>query len=129
MKYLGIDFGLRKIGLAVSEGELASPWQILAVKGFSDAIEKTSQIIKEGNFEKIIIGLPEGKMGQVVKGFVNALKKNGIDVETADETLSSKKGLKAMIKAGIGVKNRRNEDAFSAAGILQDYLDSRDLPL
>ena len=68
-------------------------------------------------------------MGQVVKGFVNALKKNGIDVETADETLSSKKGLKAMIKAGIGVKNRRNEDAFSAAGILQDYLDSRDLPL
>lgn len=123
MKYLGIDFGMRKIGLARSEGELASPWQILDVKSFSEAVEKTSQIIKNGQFQKVIVGLPEGKMGQNVLGFVKALNKMGIETETIDETLSSKKALQVMIDQGIGAKKRRNEDAFSAAEILQNFLD------
>ena len=123
MKYLGIDFGLKRIGLAISEGELASPWQVLEVKGFSEAVEKTSQIIENGQFQKVIVGLPEGKMGQNVRGFVKALNKMGIEIETMDETLSSKKALQAMIEQGIGVKKRRNEDAYSAAEILQNFLD------
>ncbi|MDD5146947.1 MAG: Holliday junction resolvase RuvX [Candidatus Daviesbacteria bacterium] len=123
MKYLGIDFGMKRIGLAISEGELASPWQILEVKGFSETIEKISQIIKNGQFQKVIVGLPEGKMGQNVRGFVKALNKMGIGIETMDETLSSKKALQAMIEQGIGVKKRRNEDAYSAAEILQNFLD------
>ncbi|MDP3758254.1 MAG: RuvX/YqgF family protein, partial [Candidatus Daviesbacteria bacterium] len=101
MKYLGIDFGLRMIGLAISEGELASPWQILEVKGFSNAVEQTSKIIKEGNFEKIVVGLPEGKMNKNVLGFVAALNRNGILVETSDETLSSQRAKKIMIEKGI----------------------------
>lgn len=123
MKYLGIDFGLKRIGLAISEGDLASPWQILEVKNFSDAVEKIVRVIKEWAFEKIVVGLPEGKMGQNVVGFVNALKKDGINVETADETLSSKKARKAMILQGLPRKKRRLEDAYSAAEILQGYLD------
>lgn len=125
MKYLGIDFGLKRIGLAISEGDLASPWQILEVKNFSDAVEKIVRVIKEWAFEKIVVGLPEGKMGQNVVGFVNALKKDGINVETADETLSSKKVRKAMILQGLPRKKRRLEDAYSAAEILQNYLDNR----
>lgn len=125
MKYLGIDFGLRKIGLAVSEGELVSPWQIIEVKSSPDALEKISRIIKKDNFDKIVVGLPEGKIGRHVSGFVNALKKRGFDVETASEILSSKKALQAMIEAGIRQKKRRFEDAYSAAGILQNYLDTQ----
>ena len=124
MKYLGIDFGTRKIGLAISEGELVSPWQIIDVKNFSDAVEKISKIAESGEFQKIVVGLPEGEMGQNVRGFVKALNKIGIEVETVDETLSSKKALQVMIEQGIGVKKRRNEDAFSAAEILQNYLDN-----
>lgn len=123
MKYLGIDFGLRRIGLAVSEGELASPWQVLEVRGFADAVEKTSQIIKDHGFNKIVIGLPEGKMGQNVTGFVKSLKEKGFEVETADETLSSKKALETMIGQGIRQKKRREKDAYSAAEILQQFLD------
>lgn len=125
MKYLGIDFGLRRIGLAISEGEIASPWQIIDVKNFSDAVEKISQVIKEGGgFKKIVVGLPEGKMGKNVVGFVNALKKKGVEMETADETLSSRKALQTMIERGIGQKKRCLEDAYSAAGILQQFLDN-----
>lgn len=125
MKYLGIDFGLRRIGLAISEGTLASPWKIIDVKNFSDAVEKTSQVIKEGGgFKKIVVGLPEGKMGKNVVGFVNALKKKGVEVETADEMLSSKKALQTMIERDVGQKKRRHEDAYSAAEILQQFLDN-----
>src|SRR3989344_1748692 len=112
MKYLGVDFGLRRIGLAISEGELVSPWQILEVKSFSDAVEQTAKIIEEGNFEKTVIGLPEGKMGKNVVGFVEALKKRGFEVETTDETLSSKKALQVMIEQGAARKKRRFEDAY-----------------
>lgn len=125
MKYLGIDFGLKRIGLAVSEGELASPWQILEVNNFSDAIEKISGVIKNSSFEKIVIGLPEGKMGKNVIGFIKALSKKGIEVETADETLSSKNALQTMIEQGVKEKKRHLQDAYSAAEILQNYLDQR----
>lgn len=125
MKYLGIDFGLKRVGLAISEGELASAWQILKVNNFADAVEKTAWVIKEDNFQKIIIGLPEGKMGKNVLGFVKALKKRGFDVETTDETLSSKKALELMIEQGIGRKKRRFTDDFSAAQILQNYLENK----
>lgn len=125
MKYLGIDFGLKRIGLAISEGDLASPWKILEVNNFSGAIEQVSAVIKDGGFEKIIVGLPEGKMGKNIIRFVNTLRKQGFAVETADETLSSKNALQVMIKQGVGQKKRHSNDAAAAAIILQDYLDSR----
>lgn len=123
MKYLGIDFGLKRIGLAISEGELASPWQILEVNNFSDAVEKISGVVKDNSFEKIVIGLPEGKMGTNVRGFIKALSKKGIKAETADETLSSKNALQTMIEQGVKEKKRRLQDAYSAAEILQNYLE------
>ncbi|MBI2019328.1 pre-16S rRNA-processing nuclease YqgF [Candidatus Daviesbacteria bacterium] len=125
MKYLGVDFGLKKIGLAVSEGEFASPWQIVKVKNIPDAVGKIGSIIEKGSFPKVIVGLPEGKMEKNVIGFVKALKKRGFEVETAPETLSSKRALKSMIEQGVRQKKRREEDAYSAAEILQQFLDNQ----
>lgn len=125
MKYLGIDFGLKKIGLALSEGELASPWQILEVKNFSDALAKIVRVVKGEGFEKIVVGLPEGKMGENVTKFVKLLKRQGLEVEIADETLSSKKALEQMISENVPMKKRHSNDAAAAAIILQNYLDSR----
>lgn len=124
MKYLGIDFGLRRIGLAVSDGELASPLHIIEVKGLKDAIRKVSQFAYEKGFTKIVVGLPEGKMGKTVLGFVNGLKKQGLNTETSDETLSSKRAVDQMIEQNIPLRKRRGNDAYSAAIILQNYLDN-----
>lgn len=124
MKYLGIDFGLRRIGLAISEGELASSLTTVEVKNFQDAVEKISYLVKNQQFTKIVVGLPEGKLGQTVLGFVRALQKKGLDVETADETLSSQRATQLMIEIGTTKKLRRVNDAHSAAIILQNYLDS-----
>lgn len=125
MKYLGIDFGSRRVGLATSEGMLASALNTVSVRGFKDAVQKISEEIEKGKFSKIIVGLPEGKMGQTVTGFVSALQKKGFDVETADETLSSKIATQRMISQNVSKKKRRRNDATAAAIILQNWLDSR----
>lgn len=125
MKFLGVDYGLRRIGFAVSEGELANPWKIIEVKSLQDAVEKVSAIIKNENFEKVIVGLPEGKMGKIVIDFVKRLKKKGINVETTDETLSSKNATSLMIDLNIPKKKRAMNDSFAASQILQNFLDDR----
>lgn len=123
MKYLGVDFGLRRVGLAVSEGIIASPYKVLESKGFSDLLEK---IKKESvGFDKLVVGMPEGKMGQTVSGFITALRKAGLDVEEMQETLSSKKALEQMIKLNIPKRRRRVNDDIAAAIILQSHLDQR----
>lgn len=125
MKYLGVDFGLRRVGLASSEGEIASALDTIEVRGLKDALQKISQFAKLNEFTKIIVGLPEGKMGQTVLGFVKTLKKKGFDVDTADETLSSKIATKRMLEQNIPHRARRINDAIAAAIILQNYLDNQ----
>lgn len=124
MKYLGIDFGLKRVGLATSDGQLAAPLKTIEVRNFKDAVSKIMDIISSESYEKIIVGLPEGKMGQTVTGFVNALKRKHIDVETSDETLSSKKALEQMIETNVPREKRKVNDKLAAAIILQDYLDA-----
>lgn len=128
MKYLGIDFGLRRIGLATSEGELASPLKVIEVKGFKNGVEKISEFIRQEGFSQIIVGLPEGKIGQTILGFVNALKNLGFNVTTFDETLSTKQAIALKLKSNTPKKKRRFNDATAAAIILQNYLDSRPRP-
>lgn len=123
MKYLGIDFGLRRVGLAISDGQLASPYKIIESKNFKELIKK---ILKEAeDFDKVVIGMPEGKTGKMVNGFINNLKKNGLDVIEADETLSSQQALSNAITIGESKKKRKFNDDTAAAIILQNYLDRR----
>ena len=82
-------------------------------------------VLKNAAFDKIIVGLPEGKIGQTVLGFIKALRKNGLDVTETDETLSSRKALEEMIKQNVSKKQREMTDSVAAAIILQNYLDSQ----
>lgn len=125
MKYIGIDFGLKRIGLATSESEIASPLKTVEVKNFKDSVEKVVGFAKSEGVNKIVVGLPEGKIGKTVLGFIKALRKSGLDVSEADETLSSQKASEHMIKLNIPRENRRVNDASAAAIILQGWLDER----
>lgn len=123
MKYLGIDFGLRRLGIAVSSGYLAAPLKTIKVKNLHDSIDKVAKVAKDVEVEKIIVGLPEGKLGKTVLGFINALKKSGFDVESVDETLSTKKAILKMIELGKSKNKRKVSDDIAAAIILQEWLD------
>ena len=123
MKYLGVDFGLKRVGLAISEGELASPWKVIEGTGVNNLIEKIK--VEAKDFDVVIIGMPENKMGEAVQKVINSLNKSGINIEAADETLSSQDAVTLMVELGISKKKRKVNDAHSAAIILQNYLDNR----
>lgn len=123
MRYLGIDFGLRRVGLATSEGNLASPYKVIRVKGFDDLLEKIKK--ESASFDRLVVGMPEGKMSLTVLKFMNVLKKAGFDVVEADETLSSQNATSRMVEENLPKEKRKVKDAYSAAIILQNYLDQR----
>lgn len=123
MRYLGVDLGLKKIGLAISEGELATPLKTIAVAGFEEAVSKIVSVIEDEIADLVIIGQPEGEMGKAVKKVADRLKSEGFEIVLADETLSTKEAQTLMIEMGLGKKNRRDDNSVAAAIILQRYLD------
>lgn len=125
MRYLGIDFGLKRVGLATSEGQIASCGKVIAGSGFQDLLNK---LIKESSgFDQLVIGMPEGKMGKVIKKVVKSLRSLDFKVIETDETLSTQQATSQMVTLNIPKKKRRVNDAYSASIILQNYLDTHNL--
>ena len=126
MRILGIDYGKKKIGLAVSDGPLAEPLKVIRFKTKEEAIIKVEKVVKVEQVEQLVVGVSEGKMGEESKRFGEKLKRTlDIAVEFQDETLSSIEAQRLSIEAGIKRKKRKEmEDAYSAALILQNYLSS-----
>lgn len=122
MKYLGIDYGLKKIGLAVAEGKLAEPLTVLRVNTDEEAINKIKLL---GKFDKVIVGISEGRTAQTTKLFVEKLQNQlSIPIEVFDETLSTHEAQELSRQTGMNRKKRKNmEDAFAATIMLQNYLD------
>lgn len=123
MNYLGVDFGITKIGLAFSEGELAEPAGV--IKNSRNVFADLARICREKEIGQIVLGLPGKKLALATKTFGKKLQaKTGVKLKYQDETLTSRDAVVKMIQAGRGRKFRREkEDAISAALILQNYLD------
>jgi len=122
MVLLGIDFGLKKIGLALAQSGLI---QVLGViRNSPQVIAKIGEICRENEVEKIIIGLPPAQLSSKIKKFAQKLSsETSLPVEFQDETLTSREAIVKMIKEGIKRKKRGLlKDAAAAACILQEYL-------
>jgi putative Holliday junction resolvase len=127
MKIIGIDYGRKKIGLAIADGPLAEPLKVVRFESEEEALRKVEEAIKVEKVEKVVIGISEGKMAEETKEFGEKLKEElKIPVVYQDETLTTNEAQELSIRAGIKRKKRRAlEDAYSAALILQSYVDSR----
>lgn len=126
MKILGIDYGKSKVGLAVSEGFLAEPFKVIRYKDDQVLYDEIKQIIKKEEIGKVLVGVSEGKMAEESKKFaLDVSLLSDVIVETYDETLTTHDAQKLSMEAGISRKRRREmEDAYAAAIMLQNYLDS-----
>jgi len=126
MKLLGLDYGRRKIGLALAEGPIAEPFAVLEIKSLEEAFKKTMSVVEKEGVEEIIIGCSEGEVGREARGFGLKLHREGNQkVKFQDETLTTQDAQRLSLKAGIGrVKRKRMEDAYSAALILQSFLEN-----
>lgn len=124
MRYLGIDYGHKRIGIAISdeEGRMAFPLTELPAE-FGNFVKEIRKIIKKESVEKIVIGLPitfggkESFQAKAVKEFGRELGKMvQLPMEYENEVLSTK----LAERAGTP-KSKIN--ASAAAVILQSYLD------
>lgn len=124
MKLLGVDYGGKKIGIAMSDGLLAQPVGVISGKSWQDHLRKLCRLQK---IDTIIIGISEGKTAQETKEFINLLHKLvSIPIKTWDETGTTQDATKKLIAAGKKRSRRRRiEDAVAAAIILQSYIDSQ----
>lgn len=126
MQILGIDYGRRKIGLALSGGKLAQPLKVVRIKSIDESVQEVNKTVEKYGVEKLVIGVSEGEMAQEAKAFgekVGFLTKKPFVFQ--DETLSTSEAQALAIEAGMKRKKRKSmEDAFSAAVILQSYLDN-----
>lgn len=127
MNYLGIDWGEKRIGLALGDSEIkiASPFKIVA------KLEDVLSVIKDEEIEVVILGKPVRIMNHELEitnkdynKFVLDLKsKSMAEVVLIDERLSSK----AADALSGDKKTKAGRDALAAMLILQSYLDKNHL--
>jgi len=131
-RLLGIDFGEKRIGLAMTDlmQIIATPFK--TIPNNSSLLSYLKEIIEEYEVEKVVVGMPVGMKNQEthqtkkVKEFVTQLEENHISVDLEDERLSSVSAKKSLTQQGIKTgHNKGLVDQTAAAIILQLYLDRR----
>ena len=131
-RLLAIDYGARRVGLALSDPlkMIASPYRTIINNNNTILIEKIETIIAAEDVELTIIGLPLGMAGQKteqtkkVEEFVDKLTDRGIIIKYEDERWSSVAAKRSMKEQNI--KSGHNKDLVdqtAAAIFLQQYLD------
>jgi len=132
-KILSIDFGLRRVGVAVSDslGLLAHDRDPLRYHSRNKLLEQLSVIIADEDIKKIVIGLPllmngtEGEMAGQVREFGNQLaKKVDLPIVLWDERFTSVQAERLLGERGVSFSRNKGEvDRLAAVFILQSYLD------
>lgn len=136
MRILGIDYGNRRTGVAVSDETefLASSVGNVVESDPAKTAEKVAQIYKEQNAGKIVLGLPknmDGSSGFRVEHtmrFKELLKEllPGVEIVLYDERMTTLAAAQYMNITDVRGKKRKNTiDTLAAKIILQDYLDSQ----
>ncbi len=131
-KYLGIDFGIKKSGVSISDSNklISFPLETIETKNLLDYIK---QININENIEIVVIGKPlklnneMHDLEEAITKFIKLLniEVSNIKVERVDERFTSKISSNIIINSGLSKKNRRDKsiiDKISASLILESYL-------
>ncbi len=135
-KIIGLDFGSKTVGVAVSDGLLCTAQgKEIIRRDREDKLRKTyariEEIIEETGADTIVLGLPknmdgsEGDRVEKTKAFAADLeRRTGLSVIFWDERLTTVAADRYMMDAGIRRENRKEYvDEIAAVFILQGYLD------
>jgi putative Holliday junction resolvase len=141
MRALGVDFGERRIGLAISDpaGSFALPWKVLARRDDRSAIAEIAALAQEERVELLVVGLPrrpsDGAAGAAAgraRRFGERLARaTGLPLEMVDEALTSREAEARLAEGGGRRRAARSGaraaqvDALAAQLLLQDALDRR----
>ena len=119
MNCLSIDYGSKRIGIAISTQGIIEPFSV--VKNDSNFLTYLKNTISGNKIEKIFIGVSEGLFAQKTLEFVKYLKKNiSIPIETVEEAVSTIEADKIYLANKKSKKDYKNKiDAIAAAVILK----------
>lgn len=136
MKVLGIDFGLKRIGLAIGNEnfKMAFPYKTIIKKDNLSLFKELEEIITKEKINKIIIGFPtylngeESLTTKQVRNFINKLKsKFKLPISTVNEALTSFEAENILKEYGKSKKSKKKEiiDQIAAVIILDTYFQSK----
>jgi len=134
MRFLGLDIGSKRIGLALSDelGIIAQGLPTLNRTTPKNDIRKLLEIASQHKVEKIVIGLPKnlngtlGKSAEQVLAFIQEMKaKTAIPVDVWDERFSTVAVTRTLVSANVSRRRRKEVvDKLAAVYILQGFLDN-----
>jgi putative Holliday junction resolvase len=131
-RYLGVDFGTKRIGLAISDalGITARPLEVVARRDLADTLQR---VVAEHELAGVVVGLPTALAGHEGQSAESA-RQLGAEIESlldvkvdfVDERFTSRMAEGALLESGMKRRDRKETvDKVAAAIILQTYLDSR----
>jgi putative Holliday junction resolvase len=130
-KVAAIDFGLKRIGIALSDERKVIALPFETVEGGKSAVQNVAKALKGQKIDKVIVGLPlllngkKGDMAILVERFAIELEKELLSpVALFDERLSSKGAEQRLREMPMSRKERAKRlDSTAAAILLQSYLE------
>ena len=136
MRIMGLDYGTKTVGVAISDDMMitAQPVETI-VRERANKLRKTYQriedLISQNDVEKIVIGKPlnmngtEGEMVQLMREFSQELsRRTGLEIIEVDERLTTPEADRILKETGVAISGRKEHiDKMAAAIILQTYLD------
>ena len=131
MKYLGMDLGTKRLGLAIStSGVLTTPYKLISFKTYEEARDEVIKIIEKEKITCLVLGLPknmDNSMGFASERSLNFKKlleeKCSLPVNLVDERLSTVEAESILIANNYSRAKRKNViDELSACIILDTYL-------
>jgi putative Holliday junction resolvase len=130
-RWLGIDHGTRRIGIAAGSTEdgIAGPLEVIAAAPAELAVRRIQQLALDYRVDGVVVGWPlnmddtEGPQAKLVRRMASALAEaTGLDVRLWDERLTSFEADEAL--AGLFTRKGRKarQDAVAAAAMLRHFL-------
>ena len=135
MRIMGIDFGTKRVGIAVSDELLliAHGMTSLNRKDLKSDMEEIARLAQANGVEEIIVGLPlnmdgtySAKTKEAIEFMDQLSKVVTVPVKTWDERLTSMQAERVLLEADMSrAKRKKLTDKLAAQIILQSYIDSK----
>ncbi|MCV4229584.1 Holliday junction resolvase RuvX [Virgibacillus sp. LDC1] len=134
-KIMGLDYGDRRIGVAISDafGWTAQGVEVIERRRDEGELDRIATLVKDNEVGEIVVGLPKnmngtiGPRGEICMEFASTLRESlSLPVHLWDERLSTVSAERTLLEADVSRKKRKQVvDKMAASLILQNYLDSK----
>ncbi|WP_276356372.1 Holliday junction resolvase RuvX [Cohnella caldifontis] len=135
MRILGLDYGDRRIGVALSDafGWTAQGLEMIENGSEEAVLRRISELVEQNGVQTIVVGLPKnmngtiGPRGEICMAFADKLRETlSVPVDLWDERLTTVAATRALLEADVSRRKRKQVvDKMAAALLLQNYLDAR----